>query len=744
MKYIIFTVFIFLYAIPSFSKDIVLNNRTIFVRKGFDEALIRKIPGTGDTSWIHIPPREEYHGIRIMDLPLPDKPVKSFLSFRDYPEDTYTILASFIIDDQTFIEKSFLGLYADMIGENWAIYLNGVMIKNEIHLSGKHSITEYRTYRHVLVYLNPRLMKTGENIVAFKIIGDPTNPDTGFTMSTPIIIGDYNALAAIKMKLLPLLLVVVYLMAGLYHLVIFLFRRSERHNLFFGLFSIMLFIYFFCRTSAIYYLIPNSNWTEIIEFSSLYALFPLIMYYMEIILFGRIRPFVSGYALFCSLLIVSNFLVPHTTKIDILRVWQYSSIIPVIYFIIFQMGYAFLTTIREYRSSAANVPRPGLARSLAHTLVDTVPGNLVIGGLVTVGCTVFDVLDALYFSTGVVATNYGFLLFVIGVTFVLSNRFIYLYSEIDGLTIDLREKSSDLKETRVKYGISQEKYRLLVEGSTDIIFSMDEAFKFLTANRAMRDLVQLGEKEIGVKTLFDVLHEIDYRSVSFQFIQNKLEQFVADKKPLHLKLDFKTSFGIEPTSLQVRLEYINIEGKYEIFGRGTSISEDLLNKYLEGEHQHFRIGNLLLVADDLSFRITRNLDRFIEKREQNLVRIAVREMIINSIEHGNLAITFEQKTKEMLADNYLTYLNKRQKDPDFMGRKVEIRYQIYDDKVEYIVTDEGAGFDYNKYLCDQEEDNGSLLPHGRGISLAKDAFDEIRYNDKGNSVTLIKWFRRIP
>lgn len=733
-----------LFAVPSLAGTIILNKRVISVKKGFDDSWLKQVPSTSDTTWVHIPPQKKYRSIRIQDIPFPDKPARSFLSLKEYPPESYTVIASFVISDISDVENQFLGLFIDMIGENWAVYLNGKIIKDETHLAGNNYIDEYRTYRHVLVYLNPRLIKQGENIVGFKIIGDPTIPDTGFLMNTPIVIGDYSTLATSKMKLVPMMLVVVYLIAGLYHLVIFLFRRSERHNLYFGLFSIMLFIYFICRTSNVYYLIRDTEWTLLLEFCSLFSLFPLIMNYMELILFGRIRPFVIAYNAFCAMLIAATILVPQGTRIDLLRIWQYTAIIPLIYFMLFQMGMAFFTAVRSYRSSGTAPSRPGIGRALAHSFVNTVPGNLMIGALVTVGCSVFDVLDALYFSTGIVATNYGFLIFVFGVTFVLSQRFIYLYSEIDGLTVELRQKSSDLKETRVRYGISQEKYRLLVEGSSDIIFSLDEKFRFLTANRRMRDLVRLTDAAFGVKTIMEVLHETDQRSVTIQFIQNKLEQFIADKKPINLKMDFRTPFGSEPTSLQVRLEYINIEGRYEIFGRGTGVSEDMLSQYIEDEHQHYRIGNLMLVADDLSFRVTRNLEKFIDKREINLVRMAVREIIINAIEHGNLAITFDEKTRETVEGDYFSYINKRQNDPLYSGRTVDILYRVNQDRVEYTVTDQGSGFDYGKFLRGEVEVNDALIPHGRGITLAKNIFDELSYNDSGNSVVLVKHFKKSP
>ena len=41
-------------------------------------------------------------------------------------------------------------------------------------------------------------------------------------------------------------------------------------------------------------------------------------------------------------------------------------------------------------------------------------------------------------------------------------------------------------------------------------------------------------------------------------------------------------------------------------------------------------------------------------------------------------------------------------------------------------------------MNDSRDANERLLGHGRGISLAKNIFDEVRYNEKGNVVLLVK------
>ncbi len=718
------------------AEQININKNEIYIKKGFSTGWIDSIP-VDDRSWLVIEPTRNIKSMRVSEMPLPGMPKRHFFSYKNYKPETFTFITSFDINENVQLDKEFPGLYIDQIAENWEVYLNGKLLKSEMHIGPGGEIKEFRNQRRVLIYINPLLIRHGKNILAFKIAGDPTIEDTGFYTNLPIVVDNYDRLASKKLRLSQLILLFVYLVVGLYLLLLFLFRRSELYNLVFAVFSIMFFIYLFCRTSTVYTLIPDTRWTLLIEFVSLYTLLPLIMCFMDLILHGRIRPFAYGYGLFCIILIAVSLASPFAVRVDILRIWQYSSIMPVLY-LLFQIIHSFIITVRHEQAAFMDGNRPPVIRSLTKSIMNTVPGNLMVGALVAAACAAFDVFDAMFFTTGVVLSNYGFMVFIIGITMVLSNRYVYLHREIDGLSVDLLQKSRDLKETQAKYGISKEKYRLLVEGSTDIIFSLDDKFNFITANKALCDLLRIRKSELTGKNLLDVLYQPDGVSVSLQFVHEKLESFLADKKPLHIKLDFKIPFGIEPQTLQVRFEYINIEGRYEIFGRGMGIADDALNQYMVSEQHRYRIGNMLIIADDLSVRITRNLDGFMVKKDINFIRLAIREMLINAIEHGNLAITFHEKTRELENDTYFTYLNQRQKDPRFSGRTVEVFYSADSERISYTITDEGKGFEHQIYLDEHTDVNAELLTHGRGITLAKNIFDEIRYNERGNSVTLIK------
>ncbi len=141
---------------------------------------------------------------------------------------------------------------------------------------------------------------------------------------------------------------------------------------------------------------------------------------------------------------------------------------------------------------------------------------------------------------------------------------------------------------------------------------------------------------------------------------------------------------------------------------------DLL-KYFESEKQHLAIGNYLITAEDISHRITRNLNKYMGTK---LLRIALREMIINTIEHENLGISFEEKIQAMIDDNYFEFIAERQQNPKLCNKRVKIEYSIDHEKAIYKIAEEGDGFNHKKYLDNDSNDaNKEMLAHGRGVSM---------------------------
>ena len=121
------------------------------------------------------------------------------------------------------------------------------------------------------------------------------------------------------------------------------------------------------------------------------------------------------------------------------------------------------------------------------------------------------------------------------------------------------------------------------------------------------------------------------------------------------------------------------------------------------------------------------------------VRVGISEMITNAIEHGNLGITDVEKMETTENGTYYDLLTERINNPKYSCRKTKVTLTCADGVLTIKIEDGGDGFDTSK-IPDPTDIERLLKLHGRGIFITRMYFNEIKYNDKGNEVTLIKNF----
>ena len=115
------------------------------------------------------------------------------------------------------------------------------------------------------------------------------------------------------------------------------------------------------------------------------------------------------------------------------------------------------------------------------------------------------------------------------------------------------------------------------------------------------------------------------------------------------------------------------------------------------------------------------------------VAFGLNELIVNGVEHGNLQIGYEEKTKLQENDQWEEEIVRRQISPEHAHKFVEVTFERHPDRIQLTVTDQGLGFDWSDY---QEIKPERLLEsHGRGIAMAKAlSFDHLEYVGSGNRV----------
>ena len=115
--------------------------------------------------------------------------------------------------------------------------------------------------------------------------------------------------------------------------------------------------------------------------------------------------------------------------------------------------------------------------------------------------------------------------------------------------------------------------------------------------------------------------------------------------------------------------------------------------------------------------------------------IALMELLVNAIEHGNCRITYEEKSEYLARErDPMDLIREKNKDPEIQARKVYLSYRIQPHASRFRIRDQGEGFDWRSYQAPNGEE-GATVPHGRGITMAAHYLSDLEYNEKGNEVS---------
>jgi CheY-like chemotaxis protein/anti-sigma regulatory factor (Ser/Thr protein kinase) len=113
--------------------------------------------------------------------------------------------------------------------------------------------------------------------------------------------------------------------------------------------------------------------------------------------------------------------------------------------------------------------------------------------------------------------------------------------------------------------------------------------------------------------------------------------------------------------------------------------------------------------------------------------LGLSELLINAVEHGNLGITYAEKTELKRLDSWHEEVLRRSALPENREKRVRVELCRNADGLTIRISDQGPGFDWEKYL-DFDPDR-AFDPNGRGIALARlTSFDSLTYEGRGNIV----------
>ena len=121
------------------------------------------------------------------------------------------------------------------------------------------------------------------------------------------------------------------------------------------------------------------------------------------------------------------------------------------------------------------------------------------------------------------------------------------------------------------------------------------------------------------------------------------------------------------------------------------------------------------------------------------IGVALQEALTNASLHGNLELS-----STMRETDYRSYYDaaaQRASMPPWSNRRIHVTAKFSSQEAVFHIRDDGPGFN-PACLPDPTDPQNLERPCGRGMLLIHSFMDEVRHNEKGNEVTLIK--RRKP
>lgn len=116
--------------------------------------------------------------------------------------------------------------------------------------------------------------------------------------------------------------------------------------------------------------------------------------------------------------------------------------------------------------------------------------------------------------------------------------------------------------------------------------------------------------------------------------------------------------------------------------------------------------------------------------------VGLGELFINAVEHGNLGITYKEKSALNAKGQWEEEVNRRLMLPENFHKTVVVEFERTENDVRFLIRDLGQGFPWQRYL--EISPDRAFDSHGRGIAMARMmSFDSLEYLGCGNTVLAV-------
>lgn len=183
-------------------------------------------------------------------------------------------------------------------------------------------------------------------------------------------------------------------------------------------------------------------------------------------------------------------------------------------------------------------------------------------------------------------------------------------------------------------------------------------------------------------------------------------------------------------------ELLPLLRKYSSVIEARTVEHEIMGSIVE-KNFNMKLDNRFELIPQIVDHLIRETGHAIPEAKRFGVRLGLLELLTNAIEHGNLEIGYDQKSAALETETLESLYKKRQSDPALAERRVTVAFKMDGKSCEWLITDEGKGFDWQT-VRNSFDESKLLEAHGRGIFITQFYFDELVFNHAGNAVRVTK------
>ncbi|MCB1324433.1 MAG: ATP-binding protein [Spirochaetales bacterium] len=611
-----------------------------------------------------------------------------------------------------------LGIMLPYVDAAYEIYVNGHALGGQGRI-GPAGELEQSSSRAAFYEVPADVLFNGDNVVALRVrsyggVGGMVTPDLFVGPAVELRTDFYRYLMGNTVP------GAIFLFFGVYHLILFFGRLTERQYLYFGGFGIALSFVVFGLDSMVAWIYDSHAFKHLILHLSLTTLGFWFANYLHAqyraprtIVLRAINALTPLFLLALAGSLVST---------EIFNYYMRFFLPVLLASLLATFSYGIYLTLRAVKR-----------RNVAARII-------VVGFLLFGVAAFFEILGYLHVTQMARFVEEGFMLFVLSMVIAMSVQFSRLHIARERAIRKLARRLLRLNRAKQQIVDSERRYRHLVESTHDLIFALDEEGKFLTVNKAIKSWLGFRKEAVIGQSIADFLFADGKSNTVLRqaIIEDRMKELRSGRKHVEFRAEFRTALD-QPRELVLRLARIQQEEGYVIFGIASAVPEDPLMRYVTSEQADFVIGNDMALAELLGQRLTAGLYVFLDPVEVAGIRMGLREIIVNAIEHGNLNITAADKTQALGSGTYRQLFAERLQDDRYADRRVFVSYRLDEKELEVTIRDEGSGFDHGSVMGrDIKDINRENMLHGRGILLTVAQFETVEYRGSGNEVRLVR------